>query len=352
MPGPDDVRARVVEAIQERGPIRFDEYMELALYAPGGFFDSPPVGETRHFVTSPHVHPVFGELLAGGLRQVWELLDRPDPFRIVEAGAGDGTLAGQLLDALDDVPVSYVAVERSRGARATLEERGLSVVADLTDAGSVDRGIVIANELLDNLPFRRVRGTGDDPVEVYVDLVDGRLVEVELPRGGDISAAPAEGDEIAVPVGAVEFVDGLFRMLADGYAFLMDYEGGTNDVHGYRGQRVVQIDVDAPGTTDITAGVELEAWSYYAENIYMRFRSFGTVSQTDALRALGFEQWFLAERERQASLLSEGQGVEAVRTWSGKNAAMELIDPVGLGRLRWLAIATENRATPPPWSSP
>jgi SAM-dependent MidA family methyltransferase len=275
------------------------------------------------------------------------VLDRPDPYPIVEAGAGDGTLARQLLEALADVPVAYTAVERSRGARAALEERGLSVVGALAEAGPVEHGVVLANELLDNLPFRRVRGTAGGPVEVRVGLADGRLAEMETPRADEMGTKPAEGEEIAVPVGAVEFVDELAETLRDGYALLIDYEGGTNDVHGYREHRVVEIDVDAPGTTDITAGVDLHAVARHAEA--RGFRSFGTVSQTDAMRALGFEEWFLAERERQASLLSEGQGVEAVQTWSGRNAAMELVDPMGLGRLTWLTLATEGRLKPP-WS--
>jgi SAM-dependent MidA family methyltransferase len=344
MPGPDDVRARVVEAIQERGPIRFDEYMELALYAPGGCFDSPPVGETRHFVTSPHVHPLFGELLANGLRHVWELLDRPDPFPIVEAGAGDGTLARQLLEALEDVPVGYTAVERSRGARAALEERGLFVVSALAEAPLIERGVVLANELLDNLPFRRVRGTDDGPIEVHVGLADGRLVEVQMPPADDIDTEPTQGDEIVVPVGAMGFVDELAETLRDGYALLIDYEGGNNDVHGYLEQRAVEIDVDAAGATDITAGVDLQAVGRHAEA--RGLRSFGTVSQMAALRGLGFEEWFLAERDRQTSLLSSGSGIEAVQTWSGRNAAMEFVDPAGLGRLRWLTLATDGRPKP------
>ena len=88
-----DLRARVVSAIEDHGPISFAEYMEIALYARGGFYDAPPVGTAGHFVTSPHIHPLFGELLARGLRGLWERLGRPDPFRVVEAGAGDGTLA-------------------------------------------------------------------------------------------------------------------------------------------------------------------------------------------------------------------------------------------------------------------
>ena len=49
------------EAIRDHGPIAFDEFMELALYGPGGFYEEPPVGADGDFVTSPHVHEVFAE---------------------------------------------------------------------------------------------------------------------------------------------------------------------------------------------------------------------------------------------------------------------------------------------------
>jgi SAM-dependent MidA family methyltransferase len=238
-------------------------------------------------------------------------------------------------------------VERSRGARAALEARGLAGVDELAAAGTIERGVAIANELLDNLPFCRVRGTRAGPVEIRVGLEGARLVEVETEVGHDIHVTTDVGDDVVVPVGAYRLIDQLARTLHDGYALLIDYAGGANDLHGYREHRVVEIDLDTPSSTDITAGVDLDTLARRAEA--MSLHSFGTVSQTEALRALGFEEWFLTERDRQAALLSAGEGVAAVQTWSAKNAAMELVDPAGLGRLRWLTLATEERSAPPPW---
>ena len=339
-----DLRARVVTAIEDHGPISFAEYIEIALYARGGFYDAPPVGTAGHFVTSPHIHPLFGELLARGLREMWERLEKPDPFRVVEAGAGDGTLARELHTAFG-APLDYTAVERSAGARTGLPELGLRTVTDLRSMEPLEPGVVIANELLDNLPFRRVRGAPEGPAEVRIGIDAGRIVEVDVPFDGNLKTNLAPGDEVVISIGALAFVDSLAEVLHDGYALLIDYEGGRNDLHGYRAHHVVEIDVDAPGTTDITAGVDLATVADHAERSGLH--AFPTVSQTDALRALGFEEWFTRERDRQTELLSTGSGVDAVRAWSGRNTAMELVDPIGLGRLRWLTLATPGRGAPP-----
>ncbi|MDP9296797.1 MAG: SAM-dependent methyltransferase, partial [Actinomycetota bacterium] len=344
----ENVRRRVVAAIAERGPITFAEYMELALYAPGGFYDAPPVGAAGHFVTSPHTHEVFARLLADGLSELRERVDRPGDLRVVEVGAGDGTLARQLLGHLAELPVDYTAVERSEGARALLSELPVTVTPDLREVGPIAGGCVIANELLDNLPFRRVRGSERGPLEIRVGLESSRLVEVETPCDAELAVLMldelAPGSERAIPTGALAFVEDVAEVLVDGYAVLIDYEGGRNDLHGYRGHRVVEVDLDRPGTADITAGVDLDAVAARAERAGLHV--FGTVSQSDALASLGYERWAIQEREHQGALLRGSSGLEAVRTWSSRNAAAELVDPAGLGRLNWLTLASVGRSAP------
>src|SRR5262249_47774507 len=102
-------------AIDRHGPISFAEFMELALYGPNRFYVEPPVGEHGHFVTSPHVHPVFGQLVGRALRACVDGLGMTEPPVVVEVGAGDGTLASQVRPAL--TAHRYVAVERGAGAR-------------------------------------------------------------------------------------------------------------------------------------------------------------------------------------------------------------------------------------------
>ncbi len=340
----------VAALIGERGPITFAEYMDLALYGPGGYYEHPPVGSRGDFVTSPHVHPVFGTFVADAVREIWEQLGRPDPCHLVEAGAGDGTLLSQLLEALDDLPIQAVAVERSAGARAILSTiDGVTVLDRMPTEGA---GIVVAHELLDNLAFRRVRGTEDGPREVRVTVAGDSLVELLTPiePGEPNTPAPIEpelGEETLVPTGATSFV---LEALAgpDRRALLaIDYgteHGAGGAVHGYRHHRVVEDVLRDPGETDITAGVDFGILRATATSA--GHRAFPTISQREALTALGFEPWLLTQLERQGDLLNTGRGGDAVRAWGGRSRAVMLIDPAGLGRFRWFVAANTDIAEP------
>src|SRR5688572_621007 len=96
---------RLRRRIQAKGPISFAEFMEAALYDPDhGFYAVPRIGGDGHFVTSPHVSPAFGELVARQVAESWDSLGKPDPFTVVELGAGDGTLGRGILASLAKVP--------------------------------------------------------------------------------------------------------------------------------------------------------------------------------------------------------------------------------------------------------
>lgn len=342
----EDAGTRIREAIRDHGPITFAEFMEHALYGPGGFYQRPPVGCDGHFVTSPHVHTVFADLLRAALTEMWECLGRPDPFRVVELGAGDGTLARSLLTGFE-TPVDYTAVERSAGARAVLSELPIRVEEDF---GVLEDAVVFANELLDNLPFRRVRRTGAGLVEVRVGLDGNELVEVETPMDEELAApapALARGDEATVPEGALRLIGSLAERVSRGYVLLVDYGAGgapAGEVHGYREHRVLEDVLAEPGAADVTAGVDFAAVGRRAEETGLT--TLGLVPQWRALRALGYERWTREQLSRQAELLHAGRGLEAVRVWGGRSRASLLADPAALGRLRWLLLATPGLPRP------
>jgi NADH dehydrogenase [ubiquinone] 1 alpha subcomplex assembly factor 7 len=339
-----DPATRIRAEIDARGPITFARYMELALYGDGGYYDAPPVGTSGDFVTSPHVHPVFASLVGVALREHHDALGRPDPLLVTEVGAGDGTLARGLLDACRDLPVRYTAVEVSAGARAALRQTpGVDAVhEELTEPFD----LLLANELLDNLPFRIVR----DGVELGVGLDDtGAFVQTPLP-GLDDAVARAHAADAVVPTGALAFVERVATMLHErpGYALLIDYALAPDvdlAVHGYAAHRPVADVLNDPGRVDITAGVDLDLVGEHGRASGATV--FPHVTQRAALTALGFGAWLEEELATQQRQLAANEGIDAVRTWSGRSRATLLVDPGALGRHRWLVLASPDLPEPP-----
>ena len=101
--------ARIRDEIAAHGPMPFARFMDLALYDPdGGYYraaDARP-GRGGDFVTAPELHPIFGATLASAVLETWERLGRPDPFVVIEHGAGEGALAVPLLETLATTPIA------------------------------------------------------------------------------------------------------------------------------------------------------------------------------------------------------------------------------------------------------
>ena len=156
-----------------KAPISFAEYMELALYEPteGFFTRGGGAGRAgRDFVTSPEVGSLFGMVIARALDDAWRRMGEPDPFVVVEAGAGRGRLAADVVRAAPACAgaLRYVLVERSASLREEQRERlaleppdealGPFMVSD--DGESREpvpgRGPIVT--ALDDLPAVRIRG--------------------------------------------------------------------------------------------------------------------------------------------------------------------------------------------------
>jgi SAM-dependent MidA family methyltransferase len=334
--------------IAEEGPITFAQFMEAALYDPSeGFYSRASVGEGGDFVTSPHVSPVFGLLVARQIEEFWDLLGRPDPFVVVEAGAGDGTLTRQILSGLSpDVRTRtrYVAVDRSAAARVSLETIVPDVAASLDDVRPAPAGCLIANELLDNLPFHRVRATADGPVELYVgvredqfELVSGPL---SSPRLAGLVPPLRSGMEVAVSPAAFDFLDRATALFGRGYVWLVDYGIGSGEepppVHGYRGHRIERDVLEDPGSRDITAGVDMQGLAGHARARGLAV--WGPVAQRDALLALGFREVEGEARGKQAEAISARRGIDALRIYSNRNRAKLLLSTGGLGSFPVLCV--------------
>ncbi len=347
------IRVRLLERIRRHGPITFAGFVEVALYDPdGGFYSHPPIGRAGHFVTSPHVSPAFADLLAVQVADTWEALGGPDPFWLVEIGAGDGTLARRLLSAAAGeirARVRYVAVERSAGARRALVDSGLRAVERMGEVGSGLAGIVIANEVLDNMPFHVMRERDGEMVEILVGATGEDLVEVEATPTPEALAAldrPLQpGEYRPVSPAWLDFVRELRVLVAAGHAVLIDYGFAGSEAgrppRAYAGQRQLGDVLGDPGGRDLTVDVDFGAVAREAARC--GFEVWGPVLQRDALRALGFHGWLDRLRRAQAAAEAGGETREALRLFSARSEATVLSDPAHLGGLGVLALGAGVR---------
>lgn len=212
------------------------------LYDPaGGFYArGARLGAGGAFSTGPTLHPAFAaavvaEAAAAGAE------------RVLEAGPGDGSLAAALVAAGLDV----VLLERAAGMRALQRERLGDTVRWIDDVAEVEpfEGLMVANELLDALPFRLFA----DQVEVSVGLDrDGRFTAVP--------ALPARTTRTIERPGLEPLLRSLARALHRGRLLLIDYAAAPGDprdpVRTYIGGQHGGDPLQAPGTQDITADVD------------------------------------------------------------------------------------------------
>ncbi len=285
--------------------------MERALYGPEqGFYQSGHAGRRGgHFITSPEVGPLFGAVVGRMLDRRWDELGRPAPFTVIDAGAGPGTLARTVAKAQPrcSPALRWINVERSSAGRA-MHTTGESA-AHLPEGPLT--GVILANELLDNMPLRLL---DDDGGEVGDRRPDPRTL-----------LTPQQDQACAWLAHALSILD-------RGTVVVIDYMSTTGEMAArpwpewlrtYRGHHRGDDPWTAPGTQDITCEVALDQ--------LVAVRSPTRVhSQAAWLRDHGIED-LVAEG---AAAWRAGAARGDLAAMTGRSRAIEaeaLLDPAGLG---------------------
>ena len=409
-----DCRALILERIRERGPITVAEYMDLALYHPEcGYYAraSRRTGRAGDFFTSVDVGPLFGELLAVQIAEMWRILngndgpgaggpggsrlpglgsqgmtvpqpDAPDfpkteneapsilGFDLVEAGAGNGQLARDILDSMQAHDTDcYAAIrlhlvecsaEARRGQRRVLGPHVHKIESSSGAMPARVDGVILANELLDALPTHLVEMTPDGLREVHVDAHGDRLVErvaevssPQLPAYFEqVGVALEPGWRAEVNLGALAWVRDAARRLDRGFVVLIDYGHRASDLysaaraagtltsftrHTSAGPASVTSQrppwLDDPGGQDITAHVDLTSIVRSAEREGLA--TLAVLDQTYFLLGLGL-----------AGRLAASTGDQR-RDLARRLALKTLMMPGGLGSTHKVMIFGKGVGTPP-----
>lgn len=342
----EHIRTKILDG----GPIPFDEFMDLALYHPEGFFGGETLRSEKagDFLTSPEVSPHFGRALAVHVAAEHRRIG--DPFAIYEVGAGSGSLLRPLLEAYE---VSAYAIEASPAARRSLESTLPSdrIHESLLDVPGPWRGVVLANELIDNLPMavaqrvdgrwreRWVGADGDDLVFVDVEArpdVARWLAEY----GGDVD----DGGWVEVQQRACGWLLEAIEMLEAGSIVIVDYGDTTEGLlprradgtlRTYRAHHMGPHPLDEPGRTDITADVNFTALQTVADRAGATTR---LLRQDDFLSELGLRDLLSDLRFEELEANRAGNDRERLAIRSTRTGVETLLHPRGLGDFRVLLV--------------
>ncbi len=337
---------RIRRDIEATGPIPFEVFMQLALYDPdGGFFTTGKLRSERggDFLTSPEVSALFGETLARFVEQERERIGQP--FEVVEVAAGSGSLIGPLTRVVD---IEAWVVEASPAARAAL---GVLLDPDRVRSDLPDRirGVVIANELIDNLPMALAQRAQGGWRERWVGVDGEGLAMIDAPARPEVlewlaafAGEVPDGGWVEVQLAAGAWLRDVLHRLEAGAVLVFDYgdtaenliprrQDGT--LRTYRAHHLGPHPLDEPGETDITADVNFTALVAVAEEAGAEVELH---RQDDFLTELGLGDRLSDLRHSELEAARSGDEMERLRLRTLKTEAETLLHPRGLGDFRVL----------------
>jgi SAM-dependent MidA family methyltransferase len=212
-------------------------------------------------------------------------------------------------------------------------------------------GVVIANELLDNLSFHLLERGRDEWLEVRVGEDDGRLVEVLVPAPPDLAdeavllaAGAPVGGRVPLQHHAVDWVRAALSTLDRGRVVAVDYADDTASMAGrpwsewvrtYRSHGRGGRPLDGPGTQDVTCEVAVDQLARVARPELVR-------SQAEFLGAHGMGELTAAAAAEWEAGAARGD-LESLRARSRVGEARALADPAGLGGFTVVEWAVRGR---------
>ncbi len=352
----------IAQYIMEAGGwIDFEQYMQLALYAPGlGYYSggTQKFGEQGDFITSPEVSPLFAQTLANPIAKVLQKLNASDSI-VLEFGAGSGKLAADLLLALEaknQLPEKYIIIELSaelqHRQRRTMEQKAGHLVDRVQWLSSFPdtpfNGVVIANEVLDAMPvmrfslqYKKIKLLGVECKNNAFELVYKtanktaikkiEALNINFPYDND--AYTSEVNNLIAP-----WIKSLSHCVNKGAVYIIDYgyprsEYYSSDRHmgtfmGYYRHRSLDAPLWYPGLQDLTAFVDFtEVAEAALEN---GFDVDGFTSQGNFLMNAGLSE--VVEFENNITEIERFKKIQQMKTLSLPGEMGERFKVIGLSK--------------------
>ena len=184
-----ELKQLICQAIDSAGGcISFSEFMNQALYQPSlGYYQNElqTFGDKGDFITAPEMGKYFALCLANSLSAVLRKTDSSSQKTIVELGAGSGALMVNLMQALekqDTLPDEYLILEPSANLQKQQKEKIAGCSANIqqrvvwvSELPKNINGVILANEVVDAIPFKRIQRADNQWLELGVTHAGGNF---------------------------------------------------------------------------------------------------------------------------------------------------------------------------------
>ena len=259
-----------------------------------------------------------------------------------------GRCSASLLNTID---VEAWAVEASPAARTALNEviDPDRVVESFDQIPSPFAGVILANELIDNLPMAIAQMVQGEWRERWVGADKGALVLIDADPRPEVEAWLArfagpvpDGGMVEVQLAAADWLRSAMALLTTGSIVLFDYGDTTENLlprrqdgtlRTYRAHHLGPHPLDEPGATDITADVNFSALEAVAIEAGWDTKLW---RQDDYLAQLGLRARISKMRKQELELARSGDEMERLKLRTTRTEAETLIHPRGLGDFRVL----------------
>ena len=270
--------------------------MELALYWPlHGYYPTlTNTNRIKDFITSPKTHPLFATMICKQIHEMWEKLNKPENFLVIDYGGGDGTLIKDIINVSEQFEEQF---------KSSLK---FTIIEKLTENSLSDDsiiGCILANELFDAFPVRKFKKHDDLIYESFITIHNSQLEErYSLINNQNLITILEERLGLKENGQIIEFNDGIepwflniAKKLKKGFVLIFDY--GYKDKkellkkwkHGtivaYKYHRETFDLLTDVGEKDITTFIPFEEVKLAA--LKTGFKTVGITKQSEFLINLG-----------------------------------------------------------------
>ena len=287
------------EVNNQQGWLSFHDFMNFVLYKPTlGYYSTGThkIGLGGDFTTAPEISKLFGVAIANQLLPALRRYKKPS---ILEIGAGSGKLALDVINhlsnsnlELDHYYILEISGDLRKRQKRTLSQlpKGIQVKIRWLDKVPEKgiEGAVIANEVIDALPFERFKIIDNDIVQIGITFKGSQLIEKERAASPvlreaikniehDIGRSFDSGSVSEIRVDFEDWFKSINKGLKSGIALFIDYGYARKDYYSSEidnGNMICHFQNKAhldpyiyPGLQDISASVDFSLLADSAFNL-------------------------------------------------------------------------------------